>query len=264
MACGSAWFGRAIRATATIAAARSIWRGSHRWPEPGEIVVTNYEILPPAEDLGATPARVYLVADEAHALKSHKALRTRRFRAMSDSVRQWGGSVWVLTGTPLLSRPPDLWGVLASAGLEHPCFGSFERFADMFGASKRQVARGRWAYDWSSSRPSPEVPGRLRAVSLRRERRDVLADLPPKRVEVLTETDLAGSDGRVVEEVWRRVEAAGVDDEHLPSFAGMSEARAALAAAKAGLLAVRREHDQRLLALLVLLDELERINHVPF
>lgn len=219
-------------------------RGSFRWPYPGEVVVTNYDVLP--DEFRAPAENTVVVADEAHALKSYKAARTRRFRALAEAARNLGGRTWLLTGTPLTNRPPDLWGVLQAAGLARHAFGSWDNFAKVFGGAKTQVARRVWAYVWG--KPDGErAAGCLRAVSLRREKRDVLAQLPPKTREVLTETELRARDRKALDAVVVAIDAAGIGDEtdeegrraraKLPHFEGMSEARRLLADAKAPLLA---------------------------
>ena len=77
-------------------------RGSFRWPEKDELIITNYEILPSASEFVTPPSGVGLVADEAHYLKSARSQRTKKFRTLSKVVEVAGGRVWLLTGTPLL------------------------------------------------------------------------------------------------------------------------------------------------------------------
>ena len=147
-------------------------RHSFRWPVAGEIVITNYDIL--SEEPGAPAPGTIVIADEAHSLKSNKAVRTRRFRTLSDVARKEGGKVWLLTATPLMNRPPELWGVLQAAGVAHECFGSWDNFTRLFNAQKNDWG----AYIWGE--PSPEVGELLRRVSLRRTKLEVLPELPTK------------------------------------------------------------------------------------
>ena len=106
-------------------------RGSFAWPEPGQMVVTNYEILP--EKIDPPPYPVLIVADEAHRLKSKKAQRTRRFIAVRRAALAGGGRVWVLTGTPLLNlKPLELWNVLEAADLGELAFGGVDAFGKLF------------------------------------------------------------------------------------------------------------------------------------
>lgn len=215
-------------------------RGSFRWPEPGEIVILNFELLPEIVPEGC-PRDLVLVSDESHAFKSFKAIRTQRFRALGKAVRERGGKTWLLTGTPLTNRPPDLWGVLQAAGLAEATFGSWPFFAECFGGYQQYVTATQKVWVWGTPR-SEEVAGRLRAVSLRRHKADVLTDLPAKRYEVLTETELRARDRKALDRVWAEIEAAGLgaDEEtgkkKLPAFERMSEARAIIARAKLPLL----------------------------
>lgn len=155
-------------------------RGSFRWPRAGEVLVTNYELLP-ARGAGA-PYGTVLIADEAHYLKSWKSRRSRAFRALSSSVAREWGFVWLLTGSPLLRDPYDLWNVLAAAELERRIFRDFSSFRTLFGAHDREIrARGGKTIriiDWG--KPAPMVRQMLSTHCLRRTRLEVMPWLPPK------------------------------------------------------------------------------------
>jgi SNF2 family DNA or RNA helicase len=113
-------------------------RGKFAWPEVGNVVIVNYDILPSealTEKATVRPGTV-VVADEAHYLKSSKSGRTRSFRAMASKVRDAGGKVWLLTGTPLLNKPPELWSVLSAADLARDAFGNWDEFMYQFSAYK--------------------------------------------------------------------------------------------------------------------------------
>lgn len=216
-------------------------RGSFRWPTPGEIVVTNSAILP-ADVPGGCPAGCVLVADEAHEYKNFKASRTKKFRELSKAAKEAGGKTWLLTGTPLLNRPPELWGVLQAAGLAYPAFGGWPSFVQLFGGSKN-----RWG-GWVWGRPDPSVPDRLKAVSLRRTKESVLPDLPERFSRTITVNGLDKATQRICDEAVARLADLGIDlteaqnkaawadfDEGGPyklPFEAIAEARAALATCK--------------------------------
>lgn len=198
-------------------------RGSFRWPAAGEIVITNYDILP--SEFPAPPAGVVLIADEAHALKSSKAQRTKKFRALADAVLA-NGRVWLLTGTPLLNRPPELYAVLRAAKLDFDAFGPWTRFVRLFNGRK-----GYWGgYDWGS--PSAAVPDLLRRVSLCRRRDEVLPDLPTKTWREI-EVSIDAATERVCDEALERLRALGIDLEAATSEA-LLHSDEAIAEAKAG------------------------------
>jgi len=162
-------------------------RGSlTRWPEAGEVVITNYDILPepPVDKMdavplapwsGAMPRNLVLVGDEAHAIKSSKAKRTIAFRAIAKrAFDAGGGRVWLITGTPLLNKPNELWNVLQAADIAREAFGSWDGFVSEFGGSPGEYG----GIEWGT--PSDRVKDKIKRVCLRRLRVDVLPELPVK------------------------------------------------------------------------------------
>ncbi len=221
-------------------------RGSFRWPVAGEMVVINYDILPepptaeenPTSFAGAAlqpipgcPANLVLVADEAHAVKNHKAARTARFRALSTAARAAGGRVWLLTATPLLNRPMELWSVLQAAQLQREALGNWKRFLALFDGHPGEYG----GYEFGA--PSDEVPELLARVMLRRVKTDVLKDLPEKRRTEI-EVDLDSKTAKLCDAALGAVDLAAAVAEAkagrytTPSFEQLSRARAALATAK--------------------------------
>ncbi len=257
-------------------------RDSFRWPEQGEVLVTNYDILPeihaktcpgtlPAEPCGgcltgingmgirvkmpghkkgcnekgnlleARPcpgchkilktsrADTVIVADEAHALKSSKARRTQRFRALSEAVRENDGRVWLLTATPLLNNPQELWNVYAAAGLAQEAFGTWKTFIKLF--EGRSLFFG--GYEWGT--PQGEVAERIRRVALRRIRNEVLPDLPEKtHRELVVDIDrkaLSACD-KYMEEIGGLDQLIHLIEKDGIKFDTMSRVRSALATAK--------------------------------
>jgi hypothetical protein len=146
-----------------------------RWPQAGEIVVLTYGSLPELlTEIGTPGEGTVIVADEAHKLKSAKTQRTQRFRRISEASRAHAGRVWLLTATPILNRPQELWTILQSAGLAHDAFRSYEEFKHLFSASQDSWGKITWGD------PLPEVPERIQRVSLRRIKKEVLTELPEK------------------------------------------------------------------------------------
>jgi SWI/SNF-related matrix-associated actin-dependent regulator of chromatin subfamily A-like protein 1 len=149
-------------------------------PKPPFVGLVSYDSLP----FDARPAAgLTLVADEAHYLKSTSAQRTQNFRLLAGRTLQATGRVWLLTGTPVLNRPPELWAILHAAGLAYRAFGSWERFVELF-HGRPNGPKGKWGTKWGSA--APEVRGLLKSVMLRRTRAEVLPDLPEKTYGVLS------------------------------------------------------------------------------
>jgi hypothetical protein len=234
-------------------------RGSFRWPVAGEVLATNFDILPPttvetngekrpADFLASCPAGIVLVVDECHAIKSAQAQRTERVKAIAAAVRGVGGRTWFLTGTPLLNRPPELWSVLRGLGSAEALFGSFFRFASATGGSQREIkaqgGRRVTVWEWNSHGVRPEVASTLKKIMLRRLKEEVLHDLPPKtRQDIPVELDSATA--RLCDAALEAIAKRGMTIEQAVAhatgcgsveFEQISRARAALATAKMGAL----------------------------
>ena len=197
-------------------------KGSFRWPERGEILIVNYDVLPSAtmkpnahgfkeptfDDEGlaskkAAPAR--LILDEAHYAKNAKAKRTVACRALANACQ----GALVMTATPLVNRPPELYSVLQLGGLAQEAFGSFSVFKQLFGGVDERVSRDQTAIVWKGITDPDEVGRRLSRVMIRRLRSEVLPDLPVKtRREV--EVDISEKAKKLAEKLLAEAaEAAG-------------------------------------------------------
>lgn len=148
-----------------------------RYPEPGELLIINPERLPERPDsCGAPWPATHLIVDEAHMFKNAKSLRTAKFRMLVHRVRKRHGFVWLLTGTPLLNRPPELWSLLTSLDVHKKCYPSFRKFALSMGG----IDDGLGHWDWDAKRVDSAAIEAIRPYALRRVRADVLQDLPTK------------------------------------------------------------------------------------
>ena len=204
-----------------------IARGLTQAPALGTLVITNYEMLPAElEDIEKMPREhrdcwrdCILIVDEAHYVKRRTTNRSKRIAGLA----QLCGRTWGLTGTPLLNRPPDLWGVLSALGLREEVFKSWSHFVDFF-----HGVRGEYGWTWGD--PDPLVPELLRRVMLRRRRQDVLPDLPAKTYTTLV-CDCDGQLRTRLDGLW----AQWQDNLHagvLPPFEEMATVRAELASSR--------------------------------
>jgi hypothetical protein len=219
-------------------------RGSFRWPEPGEVVVINYDLLPDEAQrqalLEGCPAGLTLVADEGHALKAgggkRGSKRGQAFEALSERVRARGGRSWVVTGTPILNRPQELWALLRMVGMHLAVFGGWARFVRLMGGRT-----GTYGIVWTGA-IDPEVPALLRRALLRREKRDVLTQLPQKIVEIV-DVDVDAGSRRSLDRLQAEIMASGADVDVAGAvdaqanrgevgFSELSKARETLARAK--------------------------------
>ena len=139
-------------------------------------VIVNYDILGRHRDGLERVAWAGLVFDEAHYLKNHTSARSRLARDLTTRAGATAVEpliVQLLTGTPLTSRPRDLFVLLQLVG--HPLGRSFLAFA------KRYCAAEKGEFGWKTGGASniEELTVQLHGVMLRRSKDEVLA-LPPK------------------------------------------------------------------------------------
>ena len=140
-----------------------------------EWVVINYDILGRHIDQFLRVPWAALVFDEAHYLKNHTSARSKLARQLTVAAAAANRTlaVQLLTGTPLTSRPRDLFVLLQLA--DHPLGRSFLAFA------RRYCAAEKGEYGWKTGGASniEELTVQLHGVMLRRSKDDVLS-LPPK------------------------------------------------------------------------------------
>ena len=155
-------------------------RGHFIWPQKGQLVILNYELLPDTkfQDLPSTT----LIADEAHYLKGKaKVKRVKLFRILSKEVLTYEGRVWLLTGTPMPNSPPELWNVLNAARLHKEAFGDWNKFKHVFNGYD-----GAFGLVWGAKPKKNLAAKALSEVMLRRKRIKVLPDLPIKLYRSMT------------------------------------------------------------------------------
>ena len=202
-----------------------------------EWVVINYDVLGRHIDGLLRIPWTALVFDEAHYLKNHTSARSKLARQLTAAAAAAAPAlaVQLLTGTPLTSRPRDLFVLLQLAA--HPLGRSFLAFA------KRYCAAEKGEYGWKTGGASniEELTVQPHGVMLRRSKDDVLA-LPPKLRTWLPVDVPAGTGSRAIKKVFELL--AGKDSRPARSrdvelrrrgklLAFLVEARQALAFAKA-------------------------------
>jgi len=201
-----------------------------------EWMVINYDILGRHADHPLRVSWAGPVFDEAHYLKNHTSARIKLTRQLTVAAAAAtpGLAVQLLTGTPLTSRPRDLFVLLQLAA--HPLGRSFLAFA------KRYCAAEKGEYGWKTGGASniEELTVQLHGVMLRRSKDDVLA-LPPKLRTWLPVVVPPGTGSRAIKKVFELL--AGKDSRPVQSrdvelrrrgklLAFLVEARQALAFAK--------------------------------
>lgn len=123
-----------------------------------------------------------LVCDEAHYLKNPRAKRTRGI-LMRNGLSERAEYRWMLTGTPVMNRPIELYPLLM--GLRRDLIAPWDNwysFAKRYcGAFQDQF--GGWNVRGASN--IPELAEKLKSFMLRRTKAEVLPFLPPKTIQIV-------------------------------------------------------------------------------
>ena len=234
-------------------------RNSFRYPLPGEIVITNYDIIPDAqrkggrayrldESLGKPHTGTVLIFDEIHRAKGNKGGRSgrggvRRARGaytIGKDVTHASGYVWGLTGTPLMNHPGELWNICGVVGVQSEAFNDWPTYLRLFGVDPNVKKNFFGGIPWND--PSPEVAVRLERVALRRTLESVLPSMPPIRIQDI-EVDIDSATATQCEKALKELAKVGVSLEAAleiventkdsgAGFKELARARVMLAAAK--------------------------------
>jgi SWI/SNF-related matrix-associated actin-dependent regulator 1 of chromatin subfamily A len=205
------------------------------------IQIINWDVLGKVPD-GSWDLVVF---DEAHRAKNPKAARSKHAQRIARAAKK----VLCLTGTPIEAKPIELFPILQMVApaewdpagvVKGVCVGAgagagFFRYAKRYcAAHKEQVSRTKsvWMFDGTSN--TSELQEKLRATCMvRRLKKDVLTELPPKRRQVIeiegtcgTFDDDADLDERNYDEFVRRVRSNKI------AFEDISRVRHADAVAK--------------------------------
>lgn len=112
-----------------------------------------------------------VIVDEAHYIKNPKAARAKGVCGLMHSV----SNRILLTGTPLLNRPSELWHLLHC--LDPNEWDNFFKYAKRY----CDATKGRFGWDFNGISNSKELYERLIGHwMIRRKKSDVLKELPPK------------------------------------------------------------------------------------
>jgi SWI/SNF-related matrix-associated actin-dependent regulator 1 of chromatin subfamily A len=150
------------------------------------VVIVNYDILPKHLAVLKQFQWQTLILDEAHYIKTLKLKKDKATKqtvysgskraAAAAELGVYAKRRFLLTGTPVLNRPQELWPLLyVISPKDWPSFFEF---------GKRYCAgyKGRWGWDFTGSSNEEELHERLKGkYMLRRMKTEVLKDLPEKR-----------------------------------------------------------------------------------
>ena len=157
-----------------------------KWPNT-DVVIINYDILTKHKTQLRKRVWDVLICDEAHYLKNPKANRTKQvFGDWRYKTKEWKVDPLkakrriLLTGTPIVNRPIELWGLANYLDPEE--FDNFFRYAKRYANAHHNG----WGWDFSGADNLDELQAKLRTRFLvRRLKKDVLKELPAKRRQII-------------------------------------------------------------------------------
>jgi SWI/SNF-related matrix-associated actin-dependent regulator 1 of chromatin subfamily A len=160
-------------------------------PKSGfDITLINYDIvarnLQELESVGYD----YVVIDESHKIKNPKAKRTQAIlrlvtgkepvkgkKGVFNVVHKGIDGLTMMSGTPILSRPVEMWSTVNTLAGWVPQFSNFMKFATRY----CNAHNTRFGWDFSGSSNENELNRLLtETIMIRRRKDQVLKELPPK------------------------------------------------------------------------------------
>lgn len=137
-----------------------------------KIFIINYDILKPWMKAlkGIKPKLIIL--DEVHFMKEDKSLRTKMGKILCEGVPY----ILALSGTPMINRPRELWPIIKI--IKPKLYRSFRQFADLH--CKPRLTPWGWNFD-GANRLDLLHNTLIEHMMVRRLKKDVLLDLPPKQ-----------------------------------------------------------------------------------
>jgi SWI/SNF-related matrix-associated actin-dependent regulator 1 of chromatin subfamily A len=115
-----------------------------------------------------------LICDEAHFLKTKESKRTKAI-IMRNGIYKNCSFRWMLTGTPVLNRPSELYPILRALCPEAlGVYSDFYRYAYQFCGAFQDT----FGFNTSGATHLDQLGDLLSSVMLRRMKKDVLKDIP--------------------------------------------------------------------------------------
>ncbi len=140
-----------------------------------KVYIINYDILKGwVEKLKGIDPELIII-DESHYIAARSTQRTKATRKLCEGVPH----VIALSGTPLVSRPAEMWPTLNI--LRSDIFPSFFSFAHVHCQPQRKP----WGWEFKGATKLKELNKKLSTFMIRRKKEDVLQDLPEKIRQVI-------------------------------------------------------------------------------
>lgn len=139
-------------------------------PHDSNIIIINYDILRKHFNELMKYQFDVIIVDEAQYIKSTTAIRSKAVKAISGNVK----NVIMLTGTPVLSRPIEMFQMLSI--IDPKVWNNWYSYATKYCDGKRSY----YGFEAKGASNLDELRERISKYFLRRTKDEVLKELPPK------------------------------------------------------------------------------------
>jgi SWI/SNF-related matrix-associated actin-dependent regulator 1 of chromatin subfamily A len=175
-----------------------------------DFIIINYDLMTKKKEALMKLAPRLTIIDEIHYLKNKKAKRTEATLA----VAKVSGSVIALSGTAIASRPSEFFNTLNLMRPDQfPSFWSFgQRYCDPY--------HNGYAWNFDGASNIKELNERTRDLCIRRLKKEVLPELPPKQrtfLPIHLDRDTRRPYDLAQEEWDRRIDDYYLNNEPMPS-----------------------------------------------
>ena len=145
------------------------------------IVIINYDVLKKwLPELKRIQPEI-LILDESHSIKNKKSTRSKAAAQLAKSVPH----KILLTGTPVLSRPAELWNQLCIIDPSRYNSKTFMPWHKRYTAAHQLHFGQKTVWDFSGASHLDELAESLKGIMIRRTKKDVLPELPDKTRQTL-------------------------------------------------------------------------------
>lgn len=135
-----------------------------------QCIIINYDILKKFHNELKKYKFDVLVGDEVQMIKSSTAIRSKAFKSIAKDIP----NVIMLTGTPLLSRPIEMFNMLNI--IDQRTWNNYYSYATKYCEGRQ----GNWGFEAKGASNLPELKTKIEKYFLRRTKEEVLKELPPK------------------------------------------------------------------------------------
>jgi len=147
----------------------------------GQIVIINYDILnkwlPTLKEYNIQ----VVIYDESHSIKNSKAARSKAAAELASEVPHR----ILLTGTPVLNRPAELWNQLAIIDPGQYRSNRFFQWHKRYADAKQLHFGRKTVWDFTGASNLEELAASLKTIMIRRTKAEVLPELPEKRRQTI-------------------------------------------------------------------------------